>query len=372
MNIAEIKSNSYKVFARQGEENRAHNVIALQYIEDLASKAGINIYTWDLVELFKDKTKRSTHFIRDRKEINRIFFEYYEVYKATIGDRLAKAEREMRSTVKNGINRRKEELIAEKTRILKDWQNAAVIKHKEAEDRIARAWSTHNEILAIEGNDTNIVEDIMQVITEGFYELHSFDGVFVKLATKTDLILTEVNKSAGINRRVNLGRLLITISIVDYKIGVFPLERNIIVNNHVHPYVSGVGGVCWGTASGQWEKLHKEFKTKEILNLLASILQNYVSDSTPWCALETFEAKAAHDKRPDLAAIVAKKAASGITEPESDEDAPELVQTIPAPNSVPPQGIMGLTNEELHALLRPMQADTAQFTQVITQPERWV
>jgi hypothetical protein len=291
MQLIEIKQNYKKIFARQTDEQLKANIDSLDYITKLAKSTNINVFTWNIVDLFADKKnkKQSLELIKDKNEINKIFFTYSDSIQNTPNAELELIEK----TVKNSINVLDLKLVNDKKQKL---QRLIEIKTNEMStynnyimNNISSIVSARQEMLKIV--DVNIkdkiISDVIEILKGGFYEFHELNGYNLILVTKDSIINTYKNINEGIDLTLNLGKFKIIYNLEIFTLKVYPHENNYTVSSFYHPHVNDSGEVCWGNVSVRASELLANAEIKEALNLLSVLLTTYNPDN-PYRTLAQF------------------------------------------------------------------------------------
>lgn len=291
--INDIKLNNKKIFARQTDEQIQSNLSILNYIETLASQTGKNISSWDIKTLFSDPSnkKQSLELIKDKNEINKIFFKQAESIKSP------KAEIELISK-RISVDLEKLNLVKDNVRIksfesrIKDYESDIANYYNLINTHMLRIFELKTEIEKICRVNPNemITNEISEVLLLGFYEYKDFKDGVLYLTTKNNIINTLINKIAGINLRVNLGKVEVRLDLKNMSVKVYPFEDNIMVDGiQFHPHVWQSREVCWGNAGTTIGKLKSTREIKKIFEILTVILTQY-NPSSPVTSLATFDA----------------------------------------------------------------------------------
>jgi len=295
MNLREVIRSGYKVFNRMSEEKRKAHILAVQYIELLATQTNTRMEPWNLLDVFG--VGRGNEIVTDKKEINKRFFAKLEEIKTkTPAEAFALEQRiieQMDTLTRETTNR-------EIANIKRDRDAAitrAVSRLSALNADLENAHAFEVRIMALERRESTVPQQIAQVVQENFWEFHQLNGPNLDLVTKSDIILTHKNPAASLDLRVNMGRFKVSINLQTFALKVFGHENNLDVSTYFHPHVYVTGDVCWGNAAGTiGEKLPKG-ELKDVLNILASVLSNY-NDRNPYRPLAEFQAKAKNDAPP--------------------------------------------------------------------------
>jgi hypothetical protein len=273
-----------------GEEKRKAHILAVQYIELLASQTGTKMEPWDLAVVFG--TGKSGHeLVTDKTEINKIFFAKIEEIKtktpaqvfaieARVAEQIDASTRLNTDRILNDLRRNRDRHILDATRAYERIANSLVEAHR-----------IETSIMAVERRESTVSNQISQLIQENFWDFHELHGGILKLSTKNDVVLTHKNPAAGVDIRLNMGRYLAHLNLSTMGLSVFPYEDNLILSGYPHPHITESGNICWGSASNT---VHEKLPTGQVMDvfrILASLLVNY-NDSNPYIALAQFQAEA--------------------------------------------------------------------------------
>ena len=270
--------------------------MALQYIEDLAGRVGASIHHWNLEELFREKDSRSFHLVKDKSQINKIFFEKYELAKADKGNEFADIEAGLKTALENiSAGRAKQQIEALKQQKEKHIADAKA-RYAQGDDFVRRAWLHEMDIQKLGNGTLTLASQVFEVLQAGFWTFDSFDGTLLTLFTSQDIINTEINPSAGVDIRVNLGQFKARINVTTMATNIFAHKNNIKSGSFIHPHVNEVGDICWGNANETASRLRADGKIKDLLTLVATLLSTYNS-SNPYRALVEFQNLAPQDRR---------------------------------------------------------------------------
>lgn len=275
--FADAKKNFFRGLGQQFQKN-------LHYLEELASSTNTNISDWP-IEAYQSAENRRT--------INKIFFGMQaesapkisnEEVLAGLGSALVNLDKKVQEQVMQ---------VAANARSNMDYAYAQAHEHMKRFNEKMREASNQRAIAdKIEGNKGKCVTtEVSKILQIPFYTNHTIpdNGSWLKMETANEIILTEVNPKAGIDRRINMGKYKVMIELFSNEVRVDYHSNNLQSRGHIHPYISGSGNVCWGTASDAVHKMQKNRESAEILNLLSSLLSTYSPDSNPYQRLMDFE-----------------------------------------------------------------------------------
>lgn len=258
----------------------------LLYLEQLASTTQENIAEWDVSEFLDAPDKRA---------INKLFFGKKET--TTIDEKLVVDL--MIYTEKAREQLKISEITQAKSN--RDYTlNQARAYHRNVQQKLDEARVYAKRIEMLEGRDNGDLQNqVKKIFQNPFYEFVRTDNPqpnvelgLLKFRTRKDVILTETNKAAGIDRRVNMGRYRIDVDMRTAYLKVLNLEGTLNCSGYWHPYVSASGEICWGNATDSAHKMLVEGRIGDAMELLSSLLTHYDPTSTPYLDLYTFEKEA--------------------------------------------------------------------------------
>lgn len=295
MNLRETVRSGYKVFNRMSEEKRKAHILAVQYIELLATQTNTKMEPWDLLEVFG--TGKGNELLTNKTEINRKFFAKVEDIKSkTPAEAFALESRitEQMDAITRGMSERN---ISKYRRARDTLVRDAQSYFEQANRKLIQASEQEQLALSVEKRESTVPAQISQIVQENFWEFHQLSGTCLELLTKADIILTHKNQAAGVDLRVNMGRFKSVLDLGTMDLRVLQHERNILVSNYYHPHVNAIGQICWGTAAATAADKLPKGEVADVLRLLASVLSNY-NDGNPYMHLALYQEKATQDAPP--------------------------------------------------------------------------
>jgi hypothetical protein len=274
--FAELRRTRFKEFP-------ADLKVDLEYVEQLAVQTGTNVDSWDILKVL---TGIATG---NRRAINKAFFAHAETNKTekqVLPDETVKAL----ETTSKEVDRMRVARLSELSSVQGQASASAKLAYDNYATYVKRAWDAEKEKAALENRPANyIAEEVKSLLSEGFWQFLEYKEAKLRLATTSDIVMVEKNLAAGIDRRVNLGRLIAELSVRDMRLKVLRYRQNIINRQrYFHPYISLDNDICWGNAADTARSLLTTGQVKAIYSLLASLLTTYGS-GTPWSALAEFE-----------------------------------------------------------------------------------
>lgn len=309
------------------------NVASYNYIKNLAATSVTDISGWDIVKVFLSDDGKN--LITDKKTINRLFFDHLSKVEEKTKKEIKKLEKLKASMSESDA--RKEALKTDLTPKEKDLAQLALmsstmsvtlLKIKSAEEESAQREVTYamqniasqyanldsyhaqlgtaqRRLAAIKSNPNEVAEAVKarlnQIVSKGLWVNPKFVNNQLFLNTPTNIILTQVNKTANINLSVDVGQLAVKIDFNrGFQMIVIPYKNNILyfkphpplmtntsypmVTPFYHPHVNTGGGICWGNASATFIKMIANFELDKALVLLHALLHTY-SETQPYVSL---------------------------------------------------------------------------------------
>lgn len=263
-----------------------------QYLEQLASSTQANISDWPIEGLFKGIKSG------DKRAINKIFFERTKEIKI---ESVTVDEQAFTTVIAAHEARVKNSIAAQ----IRDYRDNATYFRSQASEfanhmhiKLKESLNAMLQADALEGkNHTETMKREFRKIFESlFWEYNAEDNPestlklgYLTFRTRQNIILTEKNPAAGIDRRIDFGRYKVTLSTAEAVIRVYRFEHNPVTNHYYHPYVDVAGKICWGNAAGAAGVHLTTGKWSEAMSLLASLLSTYSPETTPWHRLADFE-----------------------------------------------------------------------------------
>ena len=295
MNLREVIMSGYKVFSRMAEDKRKAHILAVQYIEFLATQNSTRMEPWDLIEVFG--TGKGNELHTDKKEINKRFFERVERLKSETPAAVYNLE----TRIATKIDEIAKISVTSTLNTLTMQMNNAITNANRAYDQAAaqlteanRLWSS---IAALDRKESTLSGQVTKLLQENFWEFFSLDGSLLVLHTKANIILTHKNPAASIDLRVDMGKFKANLDLSRMNLTVTCLSENLSVDGYYHPHVNGVGQICWGSAASTVSGKLPKGEVYDVFKLLESVLCSY-NEGNPYRALARFQEKAKHSAPP--------------------------------------------------------------------------
>lgn len=256
----------------------------LNYIEQLASQTSTDISEWDFTPFAACPPD-------DRRAINKVFFHLKDeraqglpAITITIQEVLADVAAETKKTTDARIKKLQGDHKA--------YLDESLVRYASAQNFLTHAWNFKKEEYALTARGSDyILTDINRVIAQGFWEYHDYANGVLRLATKVECIMSETNKAAGIDRRVNMGKYLARLNVKTMSLELHRYLQNPLAPKgpYHHPYVGTDGQICWGNAASTAARHLASGQVFEVLNLLISLLVTYTPEATPYARLHEFD-----------------------------------------------------------------------------------
>lgn len=287
MNLSQIRAGGWRVFARQSAEKRNQNIQSAQYIETLAQQTGTQVGLWNIFELFG--VGRGNNLLQDRSLINQRFFQKKSEQDAVTTNDATRVRELIRGPLERIANEQRSNRIRQLTREHERYKSRVISFLQQAAQFNADAYRCYLEINRWNGAEAPILDEIMAILRDTFWEFHDFDGRCISFLTRTDVVLTEINPAAGLNIRLNMGKFRAALPLDNPgDLRVFPHSGNTLVNRYPHPHVGQDGWLCWGNASAQSANFAAAGQLSQLMRLLSSLLTSYSAEA-PFVSLVRFQ-----------------------------------------------------------------------------------
>lgn len=325
--IKEIKSQ----IVSMTPEQKASNLSALTYIKGLASQANVNIYDWNVLEIFAQED--GVNLILDKKVINARFFDHLEKIKKQpkqeeINNNLLNIEAVKKAFVESAKRSREAELNNLKNSLY-DFENN-MRRAQQTLDSAVRNFLDHNKKIVALEQVTDIdakyllaLKGIQKLIDEHIWVNPVCDGGYLYLNTNTNIMLKETNRQASLDLNIDLGQLAVRINIANgMGFEVIPYRNNLSVDGFYHPHIQSYGGICWGEAQTTAMKAIANMDFEKALRLLHAILYSY-NAASPYVPLARFK----------LDGSKLTRIGENLKHPDKRKKPKEEDVSVPAPNT---------------------------------------
>jgi len=223
-------------------------VSAVDYIKFLARSTQKNISRWKVEDLFFENGR----LITNKNKINKKFFQ-----KLSAGRKKKKVISKL--NIMGLVKRTNEKTILR-----------LELEIKEREQRILK--------LRNNSNNSNIEEQVWEIINTGCWENPIIQGKYLFLNTTNNVILNSNN----------LGKFGAAFNLVDKKIYVTPYSGNKEGGDlYIHPHINSDGRICWGNISSEAEKAVSGLNLIKVFNFLHGLLNSYTGNA-PYTLLSNF------------------------------------------------------------------------------------
>lgn len=292
--LEDLFKTNFSIFDNCAEEIKMEQINKITYIEKIAHQLERNLSNIDLLKVFPNE---DNIFTMNEGEINQILIDFKREDFLSEPDpvhELVELTEEQVTTIKNVYNT---SFNHRKTRIQNDINScihAAQRKMGDYHNHMTRASALREELSSIQESDSNpMLESINKVLADPRFEFLRFSGHNVSNDTitfliKDDIINTHVNQRAGINLRVNLGKLVLRVRFSGgLTILVDKHSDNIISNNYFHPHISHDRTPCLGNMGEMYSECQKNNDVHGMIESIMAVLLNY-NDSDPYRPLARF------------------------------------------------------------------------------------
>lgn len=305
MNIKEvIDRGRYSIFSKMGDENRNKHIMIVNYIEQIASASSIDIGEWDLFEIFG--ANRGNNLITDKREINRRFFAKFREEKNSQPEEEltfeAAIQERLNDIARNVVGRQIQDLAIRKDMLM----NVARRLSNQMNEKLTSAFALSQQINALSRRQPDIGAQIATIVAEGFWK---YEGInehnMLTMTTVGDVVCHHINKFAGIDIRVNLGKFRANLNLNNMTMSASAVdwgEDNIYRRAGLpcHPHVSN--NICWGRSANSVHSMLAACELVDVFRIFANLLCDYC-DENPYASIcsyqDVFERNAHGDQNPE-------------------------------------------------------------------------
>jgi hypothetical protein len=266
---------------------RSRQTEVVNYLGRMCSLIGLN--PDDLKPFLHVSDESEVKLIEDRGEINKRLSALADEFANKKEIVLSTKEEELFTLLEKLQQDRRNEIISgyrnNRTQLL----GSATASFIQAHSYLQRASVCHRDALALESKaHTKFVEEIKKIATNSFWLLLEVTSDRVTFGTRHAITMSYVNKEAGINMQVPLGRYKL-ILMYSGELNMVKWTNNITLSSHYyHPYCDTRGNICWGNAAALISQKIGREEFADIFSILASLLTTYDPTSTPWRTLDEF------------------------------------------------------------------------------------
>lgn len=263
LRFSDAKKNDFAVFDSV-ENTQTRNAIktAFKYIISLSNVSRTYIDDWD-AEIFKIEDK----WVTDKSQINKIFFERKGAESLNVTkvqpllvDAVSTATSHV---IENRINQNKQEVSRHK-RDIDAWnrsieQSLNIIYTKMAEEQ---AFLRQQK----EGKTSGLAA-VEEILNKHSLDLWNVAEDSISFVCKTDTIISQRDLQNKINRRYNLGRLILKIRTSDTRLDVYrtDLMNRWAYKNLSHPHYGTY--LCYGGFSSDFEDARLKFDLVKVVDV---------------------------------------------------------------------------------------------------------
>lgn len=263
------------------EEFCSLNKDSASYIEYMAKTIGHDVSTWDFSKFMGDAGKP----LVKKSAINKRFMELVESKPVAVKSDLNPTQKTYFETeFRRLMNKDKDHFLQE----MRKWEeqiSALTVQFNATLTNLTNAQAKYDAHTP-KNNDV-IMKQLDRLLSEGFWEVGSDCGPsYFELVTKNDIVLKRVNKAAGINIEVNLGRFKAHVyaNTNNFIPKVYEYKNNVKIGAKPHPHVAG-GALCWGNIAEMVANANAKQDMYQVLRLVQELLLSY-HDRNPFVPLE--------------------------------------------------------------------------------------
>ena len=294
MMLDEVFKTNFSVFDNYEEAAKLEQIKKLNYIEKIAHQLEKNLTGVNLFDIFPNN---NNIIMATEGEINNILCDFNrEVYfekPEEVHEIILLTEEQTKGIdaiyVKQFADRKKR-LERNMNSKLDDAASNLNYHH----DNLRQASDYREQIKSIQTvSSAPMIDSINKILEDDRFRLegfhgYSYDNDTVVFKINQDIILTHVNERAGIDLRVNLGRMKIQVRFSNgFKVQVFKDENNVQSSVYYHPHLSRDGDVCLGNMQEMYNEAMETGDIHTMFNAVMAVLTNY-NDSDPYRALASF------------------------------------------------------------------------------------
>ena len=293
--LDEVFKTNFSIFDSYETIARTQQIQKLNYIETIASQLEKNLTG---VNLFDILSNNNNIILADEGEINTALIKFDRSVYFTEPEeehKIIKLSDVQLSAVRGVYKTQFENKKNDIEYSIKSCINDAASYHNRYTDYMSKANEYRQELDTIKMSDAEpMVDGLNKILADPRFEFEKFgnqrvenDTVWFKI--KDDIINTHVNERAGINLRVNLGKMKFRLQFnAGIKLTVHCSENNLNYRGYYHPHIGNDNGsICLGNMKELFEESQRNGDIHEMLNVTMAILSNY-NDGDPYIALAHF------------------------------------------------------------------------------------
>ncbi|NVM46730.1 MAG: hypothetical protein HWN79_17625 [Candidatus Lokiarchaeota archaeon] len=294
--LDEVFKSNFSVFDNYEDAAKKEQIKKFNYIETIAHQLEKNLNGVNLFEIFPNNNNIIT---ATDSEINELLIKFdreayfgqpepeHEVIKLSDED-IEKIDNVFKQIHVNEVNNIEYNI--------RNTVDVAESRLREYHDYMRNVRREREKLGRLKIADTSSTMESLQKILEdprvkftGFESISNSNDC-IGLDIVDDVICTHKNERAGIDLRINHGKLRIRLRFVDgIDVAIYKNGNNVNVDRHYHPHVSGSGELCLGNMKDLFEEARQNGDLYAICDITLSILRNY-NDSDPYVSLARFAA----------------------------------------------------------------------------------
>lgn len=290
MNVAidEVFKSNFSIFESYDEAVKKEQISKISYIETIAHQLEKNLAGVNLFEIFPNN---NNIIIADEKQINDILINFDRTAYFGKPDEVKgpfKFTDDQLKTVDELFNQQLQQRQDDlRSNIRHEVSNAEDFLRRH-NSRMDNANRMRRELEALtKGDATGMIENLESLLSDPRFEFHQFYSGRIEVKIVDDIICTLKNDRAGINLRVNFGKLKFVTRLSDLCISVKPFEHNVYCDDHYHPHLASHGGICLGNMSELYNEAAENKDVFAMYNIVMDVLLNY-NDNDPYVSLARF------------------------------------------------------------------------------------
>ena len=288
--LNEAFKTNFSVFDTYDTAVKNQQILKFSYIEKIAHQLEKNLADVNLFDIFDNNNNIIT---ADEGRINEIliafdrekYFDKPDPVHEVI-DLTEEQTKKIQDVFEKEFTDRKDSI----QRAERDYIRRAADRMEQYQEFLRQASHSREQIKGLSLRDSApMFDSIKKILEDERFQFEGIDGRNrLKFAIKKDIINTNVNVKAGINTRVNLGKMRILVSFVSgLDARVYQMSDNITVEGHWHPHLNSSGSVCLGNVSEIYEEAVEQGNIHGMLDIVHAVLINY-NEENPYVSLEGF------------------------------------------------------------------------------------
>lgn len=262
----------------------ANTTKILNYITELSHTVGVDVSTWDIDEVFGGENGLTYQPI----EINKKFFEKTKASSAPVTNKMT--EDQIKGVValqETYVKKIRQQIAQEMTT-----QESNIRSYSTNIDQCARKIADLHQKYT--GAKSELVQHVTKIVELGFFNFSESmasneNSSYRYVKFTTNLVILRYKRGDGVNYEVPFGNYKVVLFPENCVLKVYPNADNIWApSGYFHPYISKDNLICWGPTSDTASKLLAAGDFTSVFKLLASLLTQYHTGTTPYCSIENF------------------------------------------------------------------------------------